>query len=225
MIAANGPESFIWWDWVGRHTDEIRSASLEHLRLTLIAVVIGFAVSLVCSVIALRWRWTYAPIAGVAGVLYTIPSLALFAILLPITGFNTLTAEIGLVSYTLAIFIRNIVTGVDAVPRDVLDAADGMGLARTHRFFTVDLPLAAPAIIAAVRIAMVTTVGLVTVTGLIGQGGYGAFINAGLSRDFSTQIVVGGGLSVVMAVALDGLIVGVERLATPWTRVRGRAGA
>jgi osmoprotectant transport system permease protein len=225
VIAANGPDSFIWWDWVGRHTHEIWLATGEHLRLTLIAVSVGFVVSLLFSAIALRWRWTYAPIAGIAGVLYTIPSLALFAILLPITGFNTLTSEIGLTSYTLAIFIRNIVTGVDGVSPDVIDAADGMGLAPTRRFFTIDLPLAAPAIIAAIRIAMVTTVGLVTVTGLIGQGGYGAFINAGLSRDFSTQIVIGGGLSVVMAIALDTLIVGVERFATPWTRVRTRVGA
>ncbi len=214
------PESFIWWDWVGRHTDDIWLATLEHLRLTVIAVAAGFAISMVLAAISLRWRVLYAPLAGVAGLLYTIPSLALFAFLLPITGFNTLTAEIGLVSYTFAIFLRNIVAGVDGVSPEVVDAADGMGYGSARRLLTVELPLAAPAIVAALRIATVTTVGLVTVTGLIGQGGYGSFIDSGLARDFSTEIVVGGGLSVVMAVALDMLLVGVERVATPWTRSR-----
>lgn len=213
-----GPESFVWWDWVGRHTHEIRLATLEHLRLTVIAVVIGLGISLVLAVISLRWRPLYAPLAGFVGLLYTIPSLALFAFLLPITGFNSLTAEIGLVSYTLAIFLRNIVAGVDAVSPAVVDAADGMGYGSARRLLTVELPLALPAIAAALRIATVSTVGLVTIAGLIGQGGYGAFIDSGLARDFSTEIVIGGGLSVVMAVVLDVLLVGVERAATPWVR-------
>ena len=219
MIATD-KDSFIWWDWVGRHTTQIQTATLEHLRLTLIAVAAGFAISVVLAAISLRWRWTYTPIAGVAGVLYTIPSLALFAFLLPITGFNTLTAEIGLTGYTIAIFVRNIVAGVDGVAPDVIAAADGMGYGRIRRLLTVELPLAAPAIVAALRIATVTTVGLVTVTGLIGQGGYGAFIDSGLARSFSTEVVVGGGLSVVMAVVLDALLVGFERAATPWAHSR-----
>ena len=222
-MIATGPNSFIWWDWVGRHAHEIRLATFEHLRLTLLAVVIGLAISLVLAVISLRFRPIYTPLAGFAGVLYTIPSLALFAFLLPITGFNTLTAEIGLVSYTLAIFLRNIVTGVDGVSASVTDAADGMGYGAARRLLTVELPLALPAIIAALRIATVTTVGLVTVTGLIGQGGYGSFIESGLSRNFSTEICVGGGLSVVMAITLDAVLVAVERVVTPWTRARARA--
>ncbi len=213
-------DSLIWWDWVGRHTELIQSATFEHLRLTLIAVGVGLAISLVFAALSLRFRRLYAPIAGIAGVLYTIPSLALFAVLLPVTGFNTVTAEIGLVSYTLAILVRNIVEGVQGVAPAVLDAADGMGYPSWRRFVTVDLPLAAPAIIAGIRIATVTTVGLVTVTGLIGMGGYGSFIDSGLSRSFSTEIMVGGGLSVVMAVALDALLVGAERLVTPWNRTR-----
>lgn len=216
-------DSFIWWKWVGDHTDAIRDATYEHLRLTLIAVAVGFALSLALAVVALRWRWAYAPIAGLTGVLYTIPSLALFATLVTFTGFTTLTAEIGLVSYTLLILVRNIVEGIDAVPESVREAADGMGMRRTRRFVTVELPLAAPAIVAGLRIATVTTVGLVTVTGLIGQGGYGAFIDSGLDRSFSTEVVVGGGLSVVMAVVLDVLLIGVERLASPWARVGARA--
>lgn len=213
-------DSFIWWDWVGRHTSEIRDATVEHLRLTLLAVGIGFAISLALSILALRVRWTYAPIAGVAGVLYTIPSLALFSTLVTFTGFTTLTAEIGLVSYTLLIFVRNIVEGIDAVPAAVREAADGMGMRPARRFVSVELPMAVPAIVAGLRIATVTTVGLVTVTGLIGQGGYGSFIDSGLKRSFSTEIVVGGGLSIVMAVVLDVLLVGVERLASPWAHVK-----
>ena len=172
-MAANGPDSFIWWDWVDRHRELIKNATLEHLRLTVIAVTVGFAISGVLAVIALRFRWTYAPITWVTGVLYTIPSLALFVLLVPFTGFTTLTGEIGLVSYTLLILIRNIVAGVDGVPASVKEAADGMGFRPARRFFSVDLRLATPAIIAGLRIATVTTIGLVTVTGLIGLGGYG----------------------------------------------------
>ena len=154
------------------------------------------------------------------GVLYTIPSLALFVLLVPWTGFTTLTGEIGLVSYTLLILIRNIVAGVDGVPAPVKEAADAMGYRPMRRFFAVDLRLATPAIVAGLRIATVTTIGLVTVTGLIGLGGYGSLINDGLHRTFSTPIVVGAGLSVVMAIALDVGLVGVERVLTPWARRR-----
>jgi osmoprotectant transport system permease protein len=220
FLAANGPDSFIWWDWVDRHRELIKNATFEHLRLTVIAVAVGFVISSVLAVIAIRFRWTYAPITWVTGVLYTIPSLALFVLLVPITGFTTLTGEIGLVSYTLLILIRNIVAGVDGVPASVKEAADGMGFRPARRFFAVDLRLATPAIIAGLRIATVTTIGLVTVTGLIGLGGYGGLIDDGLNRLFSTPIVVGAGLSVAMAVALDLGLVLVERSLTPWARRR-----
>ena len=220
VLASNGPNSFIWWDWVDRHSDQIKAATLEHLRLTLIAVGVGFLMSAVLSVIALRWRWMYSPIAWVTGFLYTIPSLALFVLLVPITGFTTLTGEIGLVSYTLLILIRNIVEGVDGVPASVKEAADGMGYRPARRFLSVDLRLATPTIIAGLRIATVTTIGLVTVTGLIGLGGYGGLIDDGLKRTFSTPIVVGAGLSVVMAIVLDFALVLLERTLTPWSRRR-----
>jgi osmoprotectant transport system permease protein len=219
-FAANGPDSLIWWDWVDRHRDDIKHATFEHLRLTLLAVAVGFAISGVLAVIALRYRWTYGPITWVTGVLYTIPSLALFVLLVPFTGFTTLTGEIGLVSYTLLILIRNIVAGVDGVPASVKEAADAMGYRPLRRFLSVDLRLATPTIIAGLRIATVTTIGLVTVTGLIGLGGYGGLINDGIDRTFSTPIVVGAGLSVVMAIALDAGLAGVERLLTPWARRR-----
>jgi osmoprotectant transport system permease protein len=229
VLLAADKDSFIWWDWIfgyttesGRevdgHLDVIWDATVEHLQLTFIALGVGFVLSMVLAAIALRWRRTYGPISGFAGVLYAIPSLALFAILFPITGLTVLTAEIGLVSYTLLILVRNIVAGVDGVPAAVKEAADGMGYKPLRRFFAVDLRLATPAIVAGIRIASVTTIGLVTVTFVIGYGGYGGLINDGLSRDFNTPVVVGAGLSILMALVFDAVLVLIERLLTPWTR-------
>jgi len=221
-VVAAGPDSFLWWDWVVDHGDDVRQRLLEHLWLTGLAVSIGFAIAMGLSIVALRFRRTYGPITFVTGFLYTIPSLALFAFLVPITGFTTLTSEIGLVSYTLLILVRNIVTGIDGVPSAVKEAADAMGYRPWRRFLSVDLRLATPAIVAGLRIATVTTVGLVTITALIGQGGLGAFIDDGLSRNFSTPIVLGAGLSIALAVVLDVLLLGVQRLLTPWARTDRR---
>ena len=210
---------WIEWDWVGDHLDDIRAATFEHLRLTLLAVAIGFVLAGVLSAVGLRWRRTLGPITWVTGVIYTIPSLALFTLLIPIFGLGSIwSAEVALVGYTLLILIRNIVAGVDGVDPAVRAAADGMGYGRWRRLLEVELPLAVPAIIAGLRIAAVTTVGLVTVTGLIGLGGYGSFIDAGLKRQFPTQIVLGGGLSVIMATVIDLTLVGIERVLTPWNR-------
>ena len=220
VLAENGPDSFVWWSWVGDHTTEIWDATVEHVQLTVIALGVGLVLSILFSLVALRFRRSYTPIAGTAGVLYAIPSLALFAVLVPITGLTVLTAEIGLVSYTLLILISNIVAGVDGVPDSVKEAADGMGYSPGRRFWAVDLRLAAPTIIAGIRIAAVTTIGLVTITALIGQGGYGALINDGLSRSFNTPIVVGATLSILLAITVDLVLVGVEWLLTPWTHGR-----
>jgi osmoprotectant transport system permease protein len=218
VILAADKDSFIWWDWVWDHTDEIKAATIEHLQLTAIALVVGLVLSIALATIAIRWQKAYAPIAGFAGVLYAIPSLALFAILFPITGLTVLTAEIALVGYTLLILIRNIVAGVQGVPDAVKEAADGMGYRPLHRFFAVDLRLATPAIVAGIRIAAVTIIGLVTVTFVIGFGGYGSLINDGLSRDFNTPVVVGAILSIALALAIDVVLLLVERLLTPWNR-------
>ena len=218
ILAENGPDSFIWWEWIGNHTDDIWAATVEHLQLTAIAVGVGFVLSVLFSVVALRYRRSYPVITGISGVLYAIPSIALFAMLVPVTGLSVLTAEIGLVSYTLLILIRNIVAGIDGVPASVKEAADGMGYTPARRFLSVDLRLAAPSIIAGLRIATVTTIGLVTITALIGYGGYGDFINDGLSRQFSTPIVVGSVLSILLAVVADLALVAVGWLVTPWAR-------
>lgn len=220
LLAANDRDSLIWWSWVQRNTDELWERTVEHLQLTAVALGVGFAISLVLALVALRWRRTYAPITWISGLLYAIPSVALFAFLVPITGLTFLTAQIGLVSYTLLILVRNIVAGIDGVPTDVREAADGMGFTPARRFLAVDLRLATPTIVAGLRIAAVTTVGLVTVTALVGAGGYGALILDGLSRDFPTPTVVGALGSIALAVLFDVVLLAAERLSTPWARRR-----
>ena len=221
-LLANDQNSLVWWSWVGDHTHDIWQRTVQRFQLTVFAVVVGLLISSAFAALALRFRWTYGPILSFSNVLYTIPSLALFGFLIPITHLGFKTAEIGLVSYTLLILIRNIVTSIDGVPDAVKEAADGMGYTRWRRFFGVDLRLATPGIVAGVRIACVTTVGLVTVTALVGEGGYGNFILDGINRDFSTPIVVGTVCSIVLAITLDISFVVIERLATPWAH-RARA--
>jgi osmoprotectant transport system permease protein len=211
-------EPFVRWDWVLGHLDEVWTRTLEHLELTGFAVGIGLAIAMLLSVVALRYRRALTPITWVTGILYTIPSIAFFALLVPVTGLSVTTAEVGLVSYTLLILVRNIVAGIDGVPDAVREAGVAMGYRRWRMLAEIEIPLALPVIIAGVRIATVTTVGLVTVTALIGQGGYGAFINDGLRRFFNTPLVLGAVLSVALAIALDVILVLVERALTPWTR-------
>ena len=191
MIFAQAADTFFRWDWVFGHMSDIRDKVVEHLVLTGIALVVGLVISVGLSLLALRWRKTYAPVTWLTGAFYTIPSLALFAFLVPITGFTVTTAEIGLVSYTLLILIRNIVAGIDGVDAAIKEAALGMGYPRRRLLLEIEVPLALPVIMAGLRIAAVTTVGLVTITALIGQGGVGFFILRGLNRFFSTEIVLG----------------------------------
>lgn len=209
-------QPLVRWDWVWDHRSDIWVQTKEHVVLTAIAVGVGLAIASVLSLIALRFRWSYPPITLFAGVLYTIPSLALFAFFVPYTGLSMLTAEIALVSYTILILVRNIIAGIDGVPADVRDAATGMGYTRFRLFLDVQLPLAMPVIIAGIRIASVTVIGLVTVTSLIGQGGLGLFILDGLRRDFYTPLVVGSVLSVVLAVAFDIILSATQRVIAPW---------
>jgi osmoprotectant transport system permease protein len=213
-------EPLMRWGWIWDHLDEIRTQTVEHFILTGIAVGIGFAISMGLSIVALRFRRTYGPVTWVTGILYTIPSLALFAFLVPYTGLSTLTAEVGLVSYTLLILVRNIVAGIDGVSPAVREAAVGMGYSRARLFLEIELPLALPVIVAGLRIATITVVGLVTVTAIIGQGGLGLFILDGLRRDFYTPLIVGSVLSVALAVAIDVALAGLERLLSPWSRAR-----
>ena len=217
-MIADERRGLIWWGWVGDHLDDIWQRTVEHVQLTAIALVVGCLISFALALLAVRVRWTYAPIRRVASILYTIPSLALFALLIPFTGLGMVTAEIALVSYTILILVSNTVAGLDAVPASVKEAADGMGYTPRRRLLRVELPLALPTIIAGIRIASVTVIGLVTVAALIGSGGYGVLIEDGLRRSFPTPIVVGAVLSVTLALLVDGGLALLQRLLTPWRR-------
>ncbi len=207
------------WAWIPEHADEILQRTLQHLQLTFIPVGIGLVISLVLAVVAIRNERLYGPITRTTGVLYTIPSVALFPLLLPYTGLGTDTAVIVLTAYTLLILVRNIVAGLEGVPDDVLEAAEGMGYAPARRFLEIDLPLALPVIIAGIRITVVTTIGLVTITGLIGLGGLGFFIFSGFTSNFFIpELTVGAVGPLLLALAFDGLLNGLERLLTPWSR-------
>jgi len=207
------------WEWVATHLDLVGEQLIEHLWLTVLAVGIGLVISVPVAVYAQRHPRLYPPVTWVAGFLYTIPSLALFALLVPFSGLSTLTAEFGLVSYTLLILIRNIVSGLNAVPDDVKEAARGMGYTAGQMLWRVELPLALPVIVAGIRIATVTTIGLVTVTALIGKGGLGALMLGGFRQLYpEIAVLVGLTLSVALAIAADGLILGAQRVLTPWAR-------
>jgi osmoprotectant transport system permease protein len=211
-------EPLILWDWTFNHLPEIWQRVQEHLLLTAIAVTIGFVIAFALSLAIKQIPALYAPVTWLTGVLYSIPSLALFALLIPFTGLSLTTAEVGLVGYTLLILVRNIVGGLRSVPADVREAATGMGYSRWQMLWRVELPLAVTVIIAGLRVAVVTTVGLVTVTGVIGQGGLGALIVLGLQQFFATPLVIGAVLSIAMAVLLDAALVLIQRLVTPWAR-------
>jgi osmoprotectant transport system permease protein len=214
------------WNWIAANSDRIRDLLLQHVELTVLAVVIGFCIAVPLAVAATRWRRLYTPLLLATGMLFTIPSLALFVLLLAFagTGLGRTTSLIGLVIYTLLILFRNTAAGLDSVPQEVKEAATAMGYSRRRQLWSVELPLALPVVMAGVRIATVTTVGLVTITALVGQGGLGRlFLQLGLRRQNATAIAVGMVLSVLLAVAADLLIVAAERRLTPWADRRADA--
>lgn len=217
----NEGQPFFRFDWVMSNLDAIGERLWQHLQMTVIAVVVGFVISFALAIAIRRLPRLYGPVIGVSGTLYAIPSIALFALLVPVTGLSLVTAEIALVSYTILILVRNIVAGLDGVPADALEAAEAMGYTRGQRFWRVEVPIALPVIVAGLRIATVTTIGLVTVTALIGLGGLGYLIvNSGIQRFFPTSIYTGVLLAVVLAVAADVLLLAIERALTPWSRGR-----
>jgi osmoprotectant transport system permease protein len=210
------------WDWVFSHFGAMWTRFLQHLELVVISVVAGFVIAIILAVWAYRRPTVYGPITALTGLLYTIPSLAAFALLRPITGLTLLTALIPLTTYTLLILVRSNVAGFQSVPAEVLEAAEGMGYTRRQRLLRVELPLAVPLIMAGIRLATVTTIGLATVASILGEtfGGFGFFITEGLNQFFLTEVYVGAILSIVFAFAADALLVRIERLVTPWARAR-----
>lgn len=212
-------------DWITHNIGKYWTPLLEHIFLTLVSVGIGFVIAFALALLAHRRRWLTGPIAGVTGALYTVPSVAAFVLLLPITGRGNTTAIVALVAYTLLILFRNITTGLRNVPADVIDAARGMGLTDRQILRRVELPLAMPEILAGVRIAFTTTVGLATLAFFAGAGGLGEQIyseKAGTGGIFfKSNVVVAGGLAVLLAAFGDLLILAVQRAALPWRRVAG----
>lgn len=208
------------WAWIADHLDELAGRTLQHLYLTAVSVAIGFVIAFGLAVWSIRRRAVYRPILGITGLLYTIPSLALFPLLVPVTGLTDVTAITPLVLYSLLIFVRNMVAGFDAVPPDILEAADGSGYSGGGRFWSIEVPLAVPLLIAGVRLATVSTIALVNISGLLGDrfGGLGFFIFEGIRHSFPTEIFFGGLGSIALAVAADVALVAVQRRLTPWSR-------
>jgi osmoprotectant transport system permease protein len=203
-------------DWIADNWDRYTTPFVEHLELTLVSVGIGFVIAFTLALIAHRRRWLIPPITQVTGILYTLPSVALFFLLLPLTGRGKTTAIIALVAYTLLIIFRNVITGLEGVPAEARDAGRGMGLTQRQLLWRVELPLALPEILAGLRIAMTTTVGLTSLVFLAGAGALGGAIFADLQ--FRSNVVVASALCVLLAVFLDLVVLAIQKALTPWTR-------
>jgi osmoprotectant transport system permease protein len=206
------------WDWLSRNIDVVLSDLWQHIEITVAALALGAAIAFPVGLIAYRWRRSYPPILAITQVLYTIPSLALFVLLINAFGLGTEPVIIGLAIYSLVILVRNLVEGLRGVPPEVTDAATAMGYKETKRLFAVELPLALPAIVAGMRVATVSTISLVSVGALIGTGGLGQLFIHGFQIDNPIEIWTGILLTVVLALVADLLIVGGGRVLTPWTR-------
>ena len=213
--------------WLIDHVDELVARTFQHIVLATLGVGFGFLISFALAIVAVRRRRTYGPILAVSDVLYTIPSLAVFAALIAITGISIVTVVIPLVMYTLVIFVRNIAAGLDSVPREVLEAADGLGYTSRQRLWRVEVPLAVPLIVAGLRLAAVSTIALVTVTSVMGDsfGGLGFFILEGYRRGFPLELYTGAIASILLAFTVDWLLTRLERRITPWARLTTTAEA
>jgi osmoprotectant transport system permease protein len=208
-------------DWVRDNWgDVIQPALVQHVKLTLIAVAVGFVISLAAALLTHWFRLVEKPFVAFSAIVYTIPSLALFQLLVPITGLTVTTVEVALVGYTLLILYRNMVEGLRGVPPEVLEAARGMGYTRAQTLWHVELPLSLPAIFAGLRIAVVSTIALATVAAFVIPEGLGRPIFLALRDNFKTEIIVAGGLAVLLALLADGALVAAQRLLTPWAAVR-----
>jgi osmoprotectant transport system permease protein len=210
------------WGWFRHNWGPLLWPALrQHIVLTVIAVAIGFAIALALALAAHSRHWVERPVVIVTGTLYTVPSLALFELLVPVHGFglSRTTAEVALVSYTLLILFRNILAGLRGVPEEVLEAAQGVGMSRGQTLLKVELPLALPAIIAGVRIATVTVISLATIAALVCNEGLGVPIFQAINNEvFKTELIAAGGMAVLLALLADGGLVIVQKLLTPWSR-------
>ncbi|MCQ9367149.1 ABC transporter permease [Brevibacterium sp. 91QC2O2] len=195
-------------------------ALVSHIYMVVIAVVVGFIIAFAAALLAYRKKWLAGPLNWVATILYTLPPLALFQLLVPFTGLSMWTVEIALVCFTLLIIFQAVLSGLAGVPAEVKRAATGMGLDSGQLLRQVELPLALPAIISGVRIATVLTVSIATVAAFVVDAGLGSPIIKAVSSPFNTQFIAAGALAVLLAFALDGLLVILGRIVTPWTKAR-----
>lgn len=203
-------------DWIADNLERYVDPFWQHVFLTVTSVAIGFVLAFTLALLAHRKRWLIPPLSATAQILYGIPSVALFLLLLPLTGRGNTTALVALVSYTLIFIFVNVTTGLDGVPEDSVDAAHGMGLTENQLLWRVEVPLALPEIFAGLRIAATTTVGLAALAFFAGAGGLGEEIYADIG--FKSNVAVAGGLAILLAVVLDLLILGAQRALTPWRR-------
>jgi osmoprotectant transport system permease protein len=218
------PNPWFSWSYVTDHADQLRSALGDHVFLTVVPVAVAVVIAFPLALAARRWRRLEAPLLVFAGALYTIPSLALFGALWPTFGLSRKTVGIALTLYAILIVLRNLIVGLDGVPDDVRDAAKGMGFRGGRLLWRVELPLALPAIMAGIRIATVSTIGLVTVGAVFGNGGFGNLILDGFQNNFyHAEIMTGVIACVLLALVAEGLLLGLERLLTPWARRGARS--
>jgi osmoprotectant transport system permease protein len=221
LAADAAPNPWFSLSYVTNNGSAILGYLGEHVRLTLLAVLIGTVIALPLALVARRYRLLAGPLLGLSTIVYTIPSLAMFALLFPFSGLSSTTVLIGLVAYSLVILLRNFLAGLTAVPEDVREAARGMGYGPARLFVEVELPLALPTFMAGLRIATVSTVALTTVGVLVGHGGLGQLIIGGFNANFYRAEIVTGALGcVLLALLFDVILAGVGRVMTPWTRVR-----
>ena len=217
------PNPWISWDYVQNNWGDLQKALVDHVLLTVETVAIGVVVAFPLAILAHRYRRLAGPVLGISGVLYTVPSLALFAFLAPLDAFglHRRTVLFGLVMYALLVLVRNILTGLESVPPEVRESAQGMGYGRARLLWLVEVPVALPAIMAGVRVATVSTVALVTVGVLVGYGGLGGLILRGFQNNFyRAEIVTASVLTVALGLTFDVLLAGATRLLTPWSRRR-----
>jgi osmoprotectant transport system permease protein len=205
-------------EYLRTRSDTIVDATVQHVTLTVVSVTLGLVLALPLGVLAFRWPRARSLVLGAATALYTIPSLALFSLLLPVTGLSATTVVVGLVLYSLTILVRNVLAGLLAVPREVVESATGMGYSPTSLLLRVQLPLALPTLFAGLRVATVSTVALATVGAILGNGGLGNLVYSGLRTQFQAEVLTATVLVVALAVTADLLLLGVQRAVTPWQR-------
>jgi osmoprotectant transport system permease protein len=221
VSAAEAPANpWFSWQYVEDNSADLQRYLHQHVVLTVEAVVIAMLIAFPLALLAFRYRWLVTPLVGTTGILYTIPSLALFAFIYPFTGLKPATVLVGLVIYALLVLVRNTLAGLDGVPEDVREAARGMGYGPARMLWKVELPVALPTIMAGVRVATVSTVALVTVGVIVGEGGLGQLIFRGFNSDYHAEIATASLLTIALGLTLDLLLALTTRLLMPWSRSR-----